>query len=123
MKTAKQMLEEIVEFLNTPGEGERAGHESTKLWAVLSALRGPDNDTYVESDNYLGHVKVKSTASLRGAIGLIDNISFITNNRPLVPIPIDDFRENGGYHFASHFNLALKNLEEMGFKVEKKLGE
>lgn len=122
MKTAKEMLQEIVDFLNMPGGLDRDGEpelnkEAINLWAVLSALRGPDNDVQSEPDNYLGRVKIKSTARLRHAIGLKHNMYFVTNHKPLVFI--EDYKD-GGYHFASHYNLALQRLQTMGFEVEKR---
>lgn len=59
---AKRILKDIVEIFNTD-----VNHSSTvanNLWAVLSALRGPDNSDY--------SLKQETTAKIRGAIGIKD---------------------------------------------------
>ena len=50
-------LERTVHFLNTASDVQ-----SRKLWAVLTALRGPDSD--------IGNDKYSTTAVIRHAIGL-----------------------------------------------------
>jgi len=42
VRTAKEMLDVLDEFFVTAGE-----EQARNLWAVLSALRGPDDDSYV----------------------------------------------------------------------------
>ena len=55
-------LERTVHFLNTATDTQ-----SRKLWAVLTALRGPDSD-----DNYDKHA---TTAVIRHAIGLQQRVA------------------------------------------------
>jgi hypothetical protein len=59
-RSAKLMLEQIVKFLQTDDQ------ESENLWNILTALRGPD----IDSGNLQEDVKNRTTARIRGTIGL-----------------------------------------------------
>lgn len=60
----REELNRIVTFLN-----EANHYQVKKLWAVLSALRGPDSDNFEQ--------KIVTTAVIRHAIGLSSNSDFI----------------------------------------------
>ena len=97
-KTAKQQLKEIVDFLNE----NKLNAEGRRLWDVLTALRGPDSND--------GNLKRQTTARLRGAIGLQDNLTyFISNEKPEYVNVEAAFKENPyfSFHFGEHFNSAL----------------
>lgn len=62
-KTAREMLLEITDFLNHGN-----GQEAKKLWDVLSAFRGPDNE------NYNDNLKDKTTAIIRRVSGIEESV-------------------------------------------------
>jgi hypothetical protein len=121
-KSAKQMLTEIVNFLNKEDEA------STILWDILAALRGPDK----YSPGLV--VKELTTARIRGMIGL-NRLGLIIS--PCVPIA-SDFKNYGDavektksaldpskiaargleapydIHFVRHYASALESLRKIG---------
>lgn len=101
-RSAKKMLDQIVKFLQTEDI------ESIKLWAILTALRGPDSGN--------NELKKETTARLRYAIGLrtYKNVfpgHFTTSSKPLYTYgkPL----ENGGWHFTCHFDDAVRVIQQM----------
>ena len=108
MRTAEEIIKEIVEFLNAPN----VNGEGRKLWYVLTALRGPDVDSFGPDNDFQGATKSITTASLRGAIGLTeDNEYFHVNTKPLV------LRKERN-HFNDHFNYAVEAIKDMNFKKD-----
>lgn len=94
-RDAKQMLDAVVKFLNVEDE------ESTMLWNILTALRGPDSEDF--------RLKLDTTARLRHAIGLRSYTGkhqgyFMTNDRPLRSYSVTPS------HFGNHFNWAVEAL-------------
>ena len=74
------------------------GKEGEKVWDVISALRGPDDEDYIK--------KGKTTAVIRNkALGNIDYISVAVNTE-------DNFVEvvDGYDHFYNHIKEAAKAL-------------
>jgi hypothetical protein len=103
---AKKALQEIVAVLN---EGD---YVAVKLWAILTALRGPDT-----TPSY--GIKSKTTTNVRGALGLKENTcvpAVITHN----PIIMSDELQTeatriAGHHFAQHYLNAAYALRVLGF--------
>lgn len=100
-------LKEVVRVLNYEGSA------SADLWAILTALRGPDNE-----DDQL---KKRTTTNIRGAIGLDGSPgrfrSAVVTHGP-VKYQNPSMTENkvaGCAHFAAHINSALWALER--FKI------
>jgi hypothetical protein len=97
-------LERTVHFLNTMTDVQ-----STKLWAVLTALRGPDSDDSYE--------KLATTAVIRHAIGLrsyvagavviADSAEYATTRMLRFPIVLN--------HLG---NLSLRNWEHFSFHAK-----
>ncbi len=65
---ALAILKDITDFLNA------GSYEATCLWNILTALRGPDIDTYLENPH--GDIKMAFTRPLRSAIGIKTNYLF-----------------------------------------------
>ena len=108
-RSFKPILKKIVAFLNVGDE------QSTYLWDILSALRGPDHDHAI-------HAKEATTAVVRYAIGL-DDIHFtraIVNpdttdfvNRRVTgtgKYPISNVRSATSNHFIRHQSNAFTAL-------------
>lgn len=116
MSEARKAIDHVVKVLNG------GGNESRLLWHVLTALRGPDNDDDI--------VKLRSTARLRGAIGLVsvgrDGFvsAVVAYDKPRRFHPIQDSDEDTSFvgpnafvplHFRRHFNLGVAALEELDY--------
>jgi hypothetical protein len=116
--SVKNVLNLIVKILNGP----RA--EARQLWDVLTILRGPDNDDL--------DLKEKTTAALRGAIGLFSNSrtgAVVSSEKPfgynfdLWNGSNDYYRliseltkqHNAQKHFAIHYRSALITLKSLGY--------
>lgn len=110
--TVKSVLADVVAMLNSPDE--RSGWQ---LWAVLTALRGPDNNNC--------NLKNLTTASIRGILGLQDNRGggFVVTDKPPIEKDTPDYLiydklvANHGkvdYHFACHYANAITALKQLG---------
>lgn len=113
--TVRTILNQIVQFLNGI---ERS--EVQDLWNILTVLRGPDSD-----DDAL---KEKTTASLRGALGLKVCGAIINTHSPfgtdylnsnyLRIAGIEQLKKSfpgTQHHFADHYFLALGALKRQGY--------
>lgn len=98
--SAKATLQLVVTELN---RGDEASHA---LWAILSALRGPD---------VLGASSIKSrtTARIRSAIGLKWQSYAFTSDGPVDVAGIKE--DTVGHHFAQHIGDAKNALEALGY--------
>ena len=109
-RSARKMLASIVKFLQVEDE------ESVDLWAILTALRGPDSGDYA--------VKQATTARLRHVIGLREYNSdsflryFTTSPEPLMKCQHGDGKS---VHFVSHFNHAVETLLEFNRQEQKEV--
>jgi hypothetical protein len=103
-------LERTVHFLNTATDVQ-----SRKLWAVLTALRGPDSDDSYE--------KYATTSVIRHAIGLrksvagaivnadsAENAAIRMNIFPLELSHFGGLRLRKWTHFSHHVKLAFEAL-------------
>ncbi len=101
-KQVKKLIESLVSYINS-----RPGYETSRdLWAILTALRGPDSNQ--------NELKDITTARIRFAIGLDDSgQGFIVHaGRPLKKY------ETGlqdSSHFFTHSDLAIGALERLGY--------
>lgn len=106
-RSAKKMLDQIVKFIQTNDI------ESSKLWAILTALRGPDNNSK--------QLKDKTTARLRYAIGFkTDNKQFDVSSEPL---ELCVYEMSDSIHFKIHFNTAVWSLHEMKKDEQREVNE
>jgi len=97
---AKQLLERLVDFMNS-----KSDMPSLDLWNILTALRGPDSE-----DDFL---KNKTTARIRGAIGLDPRGLFfrVSTEKPCTL----NFNEMDAQdHFRIHYNNAIRSLKKFG---------
>lgn len=105
-KTARQMLDKIDRFLLTAGS-----EESSKLWNVMAALRGPDDDT---GDSYL---KGRTTVPIRKAAFPRVNASgrsrHVTNGATFWGETAVDIAADEVGHFFTHVRDAARSLKEM----------
>lgn len=111
MKESWQLeLERTVHFLNTATDTQ-----SRKLWAVLTALRGPDSDDSYE--------KLATTAVIRHAIGLrayvagavvsADSAEYATTRMLRFPIVLNHLGNlslKKWEHFSAHAKMAFDAL-------------
>lgn len=109
---AKKIVEDAVALFNDSDLG--AYTPSRNLWAVLTALRGPDSDNTV--------LKEVTTGRIRGAIGMnyhLTNTGAIVSENTLLPeLDADDtkaFSKEPTAHFQFHYGLAAKALRYFGF--------
>jgi hypothetical protein len=113
----KELVSEIVEYLHFEDE------DSTRLWDVLSALRGPDcsyetmqenaiyasGDVRLAEDTRMNELKKATTAVIRHAIGMRINQGLVV--RKDTP-KFSELRRNltGYTHFVSHLQRAFEAL-------------
>jgi len=97
---AKRLLKSLVEFINVGGNDDY----SRAMWAILTALRGPD-------DGNPG-LKYQTTARLRYTIGLGPHNGFDVSKEPLV-LP-GDVVLIGSDHFRAHYSMAYNSLKRLG---------
>jgi len=106
---ARETLKEVVRMLNKGNEGSRA------LWLVLTALRGPDDGDL--------NLKARTTARLRGAIGLRESpgtyIGAHVIKTKREELPEADYGPLGTGHFATHYIMAVRALNELYQKPKK----
>lgn len=105
-KTARQMLDKIDRFLITAGS-----EEASKLWNVMAALRGPDDDA---GDSYL---KGRTTVPIRKAAFPRVNASgrerHMTNGATFWGQDTVNVAEHEVSHFFVHVRDAARSLKEM----------
>jgi hypothetical protein len=118
-KAGRTLLRQIVKFLNTDKTGD-AG----KLWHVLTALRGPDDES--------AELKAATTAVIRHAIGLKGTVTtyngiqdgsnstytFILNRDTKKHTALRGVEMHGS-HFKQHANYAFMALGLNWWKVNK----
>jgi hypothetical protein len=128
---AKKLIRDIVAYLNT-GPLE----DTNRLWWILTALRGPDNDLVPHSlsdhsDFNLPTKSLKSltTARIRKIIGINPGCvssmltrqgAAINDGIPSIDEVLTSYRNTVGAHFFGHFANALRALRELGFIKEDK---
>jgi len=99
------------------------------LWFVITALRGPDEDLVIQTED--GHyyasddVKRLTTARIRGIIGIEKdkNLGVAVRTTPLTDVEIalrNKLLNECSPHFASHFRTAMRILYELGYPVPPK---
>jgi len=105
-ETARNLIKNVIEFVNTDSLYGR------DLWAILTALRGPDTNNMV--------VKALTTQKIRGAVGLSSNNSanaYSSEEKPEMILSLHSFetthKEN--LHFINHHNYAVEALMNLGF--------
>lgn len=109
-RSARKMLASIVKFLQVGDQ------ESVDLWAILTALRGPDS-----GDDEL---KQATTSRLRHAIRLREYESgpfwshFCTSQGPLTKI---NYSSDKSPHFVGHFNSAIEVLQKFNQQEQKEI--
>ena len=104
----KKLLKRIVSFLNENTDA------SAQLWAILTALRGPDNNSAGSLDR-----KAETTACLRGAIGLTARYyCAVLSNKPAAPLYYSIMDDNA--HFEGHYGNALFALRAWGLLEEER---
>lgn len=118
----KQLLKQLVTFLNLHDR------DSKMLWAVLTALRGPDNEN--EHD-----LKEETTARIRNAVGLKPGVGNGASVSSYLP-PVEDasietwtvygdsdhvvrkyqikYFEKVQKHFIKHYAWAVAGLRHFG---------
>ena len=121
MKTAKQLIEEIDDFF-AQEERDRGVYnqalvsEKRKLWAILTALRGPD----VEDPDSI--VKFNTTARIRQRV-LPKTVKAESECKVVFPAFLypggneneaADMAINVSLHFYSHYIQAVSVLDKMG---------
>ena len=118
-KKAQQLLKDLVKGLNQDGPNAAA------LWAILSALRGPDEST--------NHTKAVTTERIRGAIGIDPRVGLGQLGPAVTSEPLDQealkwkneqVDENRFYHFFSHYKGAVAGIKyflNYDLKTETKL--
>lgn len=96
----RKVLQDVVEFLNT------FSPEAKKLWWVLTALRGPDNESV--------GMKGATTAVIRYAVGLDDEVgngATVHGDLATGPELRAKLNDNGReYHFKIHNRMAFEAL-------------
>lgn len=126
MKTIVKVLRELLSKTkekkkkNKAEDLEKTTNQSS-LWAIITALRGPDNDNDEE-------LKELTTARVRGILGL-ERDSVNVCYEPLTDEEITqrnnllDKRRNNpvfGDHFTEHFKNAMNGLKTLGYDVPEK---
>jgi hypothetical protein len=118
-KAGRTLLRQIVKFLNTDKTGD-AG----KLWHVLTALRGPDDENK--------ELKAATTAVIRHALGLKGTVTvfngiqdgsdstytFILNRDSKKHVALRGVEMHGS-HFKHHANYAFEALGLDWWKLNK----
>lgn len=110
-KQARKLLDEIVKFVNQ-ADAEAAEH----LWNILTALRGPDDDTFT--------VKAQTTERIRSIIGLRDGSTFTVGHAKLTATALQE-RRSQHHHFNSHYRRAVKSIAALyryDLDTEAKIG-
>lgn len=95
-KQARKLLDEVVKFIN---QADRDAAEN--LWNILTALRGPDDDTRL--------VKAQTTERIRSIIGLQDGSTFTVSHAKLTATALQE-RCSQHHHFNSHYRRAVKSI-------------
>lgn len=125
----KQLLKQVADFLNVNDM------ESKHVWAILTALRGPDNVTY-DSDSFDSpSLKDATTAKVRFAFGIregVGNGATVSSVAPdLEDASLADDSGWSGYgesnhvitkyedfdasrHFLKHYSWAVRALAYFG---------
>jgi len=109
-RSARKMLASIVKFLQV------GDIESSDLWAILTALRGPDSGN--------DELKRATTSRLRHAIGLREYESgpfwghFHTSQDPLTRTI---YAYDKSVHFVTHFNSAVDTLDKFNRQEQKEI--
>ena len=98
----RRLIGEVVRVVNS------GGAESGDLWHILTALRGPDSDEL--------ELKMRTTARIRGAIGLTSE-TFVVSAKPPEGLSPDTFTFG---HFHHHHNSAIEALQRLGYIKESK---
>ena len=115
MKTIVEVLQDLLKR-NEEKQLENGTNSDSPLWAVITALRGPDGDDITSS------LKDVTTARIRGILDLEDK-SVIVSVYPLTEVQIerrDQLLEECSSHFAQHFQEAIHALELLGYEVPEK---
>lgn len=95
----KARLKDLVDFLNTFSD------ESKKLWWVLTALRGPDNDNEYQKNATTG--VIRHAAGLRGGVG--NGATTNPDSHDALVHRTNSFSPND-YHFKLHAKKAFETL-------------
>ena len=99
-------LERTVHFLNTATDTQ-----SSKLWAVLTALRGPDSENFDEKDSItaviLHAIGLRARAYVAGAVVSADSAEYATTRMLRFPIVLNH-----------RGNLSLKKWEHFSFHAK-----
>jgi hypothetical protein len=109
-RSARKVLAGIVKFLQV------GDIESFDLWAILTALRGPDSGDH--------ELKQATTSRLRHAIGLREYKSgsflgyFYTSQDPLTRTI---YAYDKSVHFVTHFNSAVDVLDKFNRQEQKEI--
>lgn len=113
----KAIIRDAVKIFNSGAESE-----ARNLWAVLSALRGPDSANYT--------LKQETTSKIRSVIGILNDnnvsidsmrskpeslVSFVSQLKPIDNYLSEKDIEEVQTHFASHYRYAVEALEKLGF--------
>ena len=120
-KTIEQVLRELLKK-NREAKKESKDKKFDKtdndsaLWAIITALRGPDDENYI--------LKSYTTGRVRGILKL-ENNSVDVRYTPLNELELDARNElleqrnskTLGDHFTAHFQNALKGLKTLGYDV------
>jgi hypothetical protein len=105
-RSFRLLLQQVVEFLNVNDD------ESSKLWNVLSALRGPDCPDPTASNDY--NVKLATTSVIRHAIGLRwRNVLDINPDQGAFVEIRQEVLNGNDHHFKGH---AINAFNDLGLK-------
>lgn len=88
-------------FFNTVAQLDE--QEQRKIWFILTALRGPDIEN--PSLKYVTTARIRAMACPRLAAGC---------GAYVAPGPVEN-RMKGGYHFATHVEMAAVTLQRAGY--------
>lgn len=92
------MLDQIDQML------AKGDQDSQDLWAVLSALRGPDDQDYAKKITLTSHVRKEAFPKLWASAPMSSGVSITRDISPTKEVPPGD-------HFGNHVALAFAALE------------
>ncbi len=108
-KTAKEMLALLDNFPasigDNPDHANLPGSESRKLWAILTALRGPDDDDEVVKSRTTSIIRARVLPHLSRAAGAFVNMSD--------PLPNPSDVNTPSTHFNNHIGTALSAIARL----------
>lgn len=107
---AARLIDLLDRFLANPYQSADA---KASLWNVLTALRGPDSNSFSAKAASTAHIRRAAFPFTTAAIdkGAAFPASFSTDSRPFSSYA------DASAHFNSHINMAQIALQKLGLKV------